>query len=102
MVPILSAVGRNAIAHCKHIHCSLTCGKWFPRANLNKEEICVGFLFRINAALIQYFFLLGNTAELSITCWCHKLSNKSPAQLYIENNTVLTDTSAMETAVHAK
>lgn len=38
-VPIGSAVGRNAAAHCQHVYCSLICGKWFTWANLNKWEI---------------------------------------------------------------
>ena len=47
------------------------------------------FFCRTNAALIQYFFLLANTAEISITCGCSKLSNKSSSLLYIENTTVI-------------
>lgn len=92
MVAISSALGRNTVAHCKHIHCLLTCGKWFPWANLNKGEICLDFWYKVNSALMQYLFLLGNIAELSITCWCCKLSNTSPALLHTKNNTVIWQT----------
>lgn len=101
MVFILFVLGRNVVVYSNYIYCLFICGKWFLGVYLNKGEICLDFLYRINVVFV-YFFLFGNIVEFSIICWCCKLFNKFLVLFCSENNRDMIDILVVEMIVDIK